>query len=46
MRFIWNYKGHNKGFFQRGPNWWQVTFPSSRRWFRCAIIHTRRGNDR
>lgn len=37
LRFIWNYQGHNGGFFDRGPNWMQITFPPSRRWWRCAL---------
>lgn len=45
MRFIWNYQGHNGGFFDKGPNWVQFTFPPSRRWWRCAMtIWRTRGN--
>lgn len=39
---VWGYRGHNKGLFQRGPNWWQITFPWSRRLPRVALIVTRR----
>lgn len=38
MRFVWNYRGHNKGLFQRGPNWFQITVPPSRRRRRAALI--------
>jgi hypothetical protein len=37
--FIPNYKGHNSGLFNRGPNWWQITFPPSRKTYRCALIY-------
>lgn len=40
IRLIWNYRGHNKGLFQRGPNWWQLTFPPSRKSRRAALICT------
>lgn len=36
--FVWNYRGHNRGFFQRGVNWWQITVPASRKRRRCALI--------
>jgi hypothetical protein len=36
--FVWNYKGHNGGFYQRGPNWFQITVPPSRKRRRCALI--------
>ena len=38
MRFIWNYRGHNDGFFSKGPNWFQLTLPPSRKAARCALI--------
>jgi len=38
IRFVWNYRGHNNGFFERGPNWKQITFPPSRKMRRCALI--------
>lgn len=37
MRIIFGYRGHNSGFFQRGPNWWQITFPASRNKWRIAV---------
>lgn len=40
LRFVWNYRGHNSGFFQHGPNWWQITLPSSRKRRRCALIYS------
>jgi hypothetical protein len=36
--FVWNYRGHNRGMFCRGVNWWQVTIPPSRKHRRCALI--------
>ena len=41
VSFIWNYKGHNSGIFDRGPNWWQITLPGSRKLPRVAVIVTR-----
>lgn len=38
MRFTWNYQGHNDGFYSKGPNWVQFTFPASRKRWRCALI--------
>jgi hypothetical protein len=38
--FVWNYRGHNRGLFQRGQNWWQITIPPSRKRRRCALIVT------
>jgi len=38
VRFIWNYRGHNGGFLDRGPNWFQLTFPPSRKRRRVAMI--------
>jgi hypothetical protein len=38
--FVWNYRGHNRGLFQRGQNWWQITVPASRKRRRCALIVT------
>lgn len=40
MSFIWNYRGHNGGWFQRGPNWFQITVPGSRKRRRAALIVT------
>lgn len=40
LRLVWNYRGHNGGLFDRGPNWWQITLPASRKRFRCALICT------
>lgn len=37
---VWNYRGHNRGLFQRGQNWWQVTIPPSRKRRRSALIVT------
>lgn len=37
-RLIWNYRGHNGGFFDRGPNWVQFTFPASRKRRRVALM--------
>lgn len=42
MRFIWNYKGHNNGFFNMKQNWIQITFPPSRKRRRCSLIITYR----
>jgi hypothetical protein len=33
-RFILRYRGHEKRFISRGPNWWQITVP----WLRVAYI--------
>jgi len=41
FRFIWNYQGHNKGMFERGPNWLQITIPGSRKLPRVAFIFWR-----
>lgn len=41
MRFIWDYQGYNGGFFDRGPNWFQFTFPPSHRRRRCSLIFWR-----
>lgn len=38
VRFVWNYRGHNGGLCDRGPNWLQLTFPPSRNLWRCALI--------
>jgi hypothetical protein len=38
MRVIWNYLGHNGGIFERGPNWFQITIPPSRKRRRVALI--------
>ncbi len=38
--FVWNYQGHNGGFFDRGPNWVQFTFPPSRKRRRWSLIVT------
>lgn len=38
--FVWNYRGHNRGIYQRGANWWQITIPPSRKRRRCALIVT------
>lgn len=46
VSFVWNYRGHNGGFYDRGPNWVQLTFPPSRNWRRCALILTRTRGDR
>lgn len=40
VRLVIGYRGHNSGVFNRGPNWWQVTFPPSRKSWRCAVIVT------
>lgn len=40
VRFIWKYKGHNSGVWQRGPNWRQLTLPGSRNRRRVALILT------
>lgn len=37
FKFIWNYRGHNNGLLDRGPNWWQLTVPPSRKRRRCAL---------
>lgn len=40
-RFVWNYRGHNAPrVFSRGPNWWQITIPPSRKRRRSALIVT------
>jgi hypothetical protein len=38
LRLIRNYRGHNKDFYQRGPNWVQFTVPPSRKTGRLALI--------
>jgi hypothetical protein len=38
MRVSWNYLGHNGGIFERGPNWFQITIPPSRKRRRVALI--------
>jgi hypothetical protein len=38
ISFIWNYRGHNGGFCDVGPNWIQFTVPSSRKRRRCSLI--------
>jgi hypothetical protein len=38
MRVIWNYLGHNGGILERGPNWFQITIPPSRKRRRVALI--------
>jgi hypothetical protein len=25
IRFSWNYRGHERRLWARGPNWWQIT---------------------
>lgn len=40
LRFIWNYRGHNSGMFERGTNWWQITLPPSRKSRRVALVVT------
>lgn len=42
LSFVWNYRGHNGGWFDRGPNWFQITVPGSRNLWRCALICTER----
>jgi hypothetical protein len=46
VSFVWNYSGHNGGFYDSGPNWVQLTFPPSRKLHRCALILTRTREDR
>jgi len=38
LKFIWGYRGHNSGLWERGPNWRQLTVPASRKRWRCALI--------
>lgn len=40
IRIIWDYRGHNnsKSIFEHGPNWVQITLPTSRQKRRMAII--------
>lgn len=40
ISFVWNYSGHNGGFFDKGPNWIQFTFPPSRKRWRMSLIVT------
>jgi hypothetical protein len=35
---IFAYRGHEARVFTRGPNWWQVTFPPTRKRTRWAFI--------
>lgn len=40
LSMIWGYRGHNGGFFQKGVNWIQFTFPPSRKRWRASLIIT------
>ena len=37
MSIIWNYRGHERRFYARGPNWWQITLSIFGR--RISLIH-------
>lgn len=38
MGLVIGYRGHENRLFARGPNWWQVTFPPTRKLPRISYI--------
>lgn len=42
MGLVIGYRGHERRFFTRGPNWWQITFPPTRKLPRVSYIRVYR----
>lgn len=46
LTFIFGYQGHGRELFHKGPNWWQVNLPPSRKArYRIALIVTHHGEE-
>ena len=39
LRLVFGYRGYEHRLFTRGPNWWQITLPPSRKCWRVSLIH-------
>lgn len=37
-RFIFVYSGHENRLYSKGPNWWQFTFPTTRKYPRLVLL--------